>query len=91
LEKVSGWWRIGPGQYVSADYIQVISTAGAATRQGRVVNTPTLNVRNGPSTTNIKVGTLNKGDTVSIFETSSDGWHRIGTGRWVIGTYIQAI
>jgi len=89
LEQVPGWWRIAPGQFVNADYIQVISNAGAATRSGKVVNTPTLNVRNSPTTAGVKVGSLNQGNTVSIFETSSNGWHRIGTGRWVIGKYIQ--
>jgi hypothetical protein len=91
LEQLPGWWRIGDGQFVNADYIQVISNAGAATRQGRIVNTPTVNVRNGPSTSNALVGTLRQGETVSIFETSRDGWHRIGTGRWVIGKYVQVV
>jgi uncharacterized protein YraI len=90
LEKVPGWWRIAPGQFVNADYIQVLATTGVATRQGKVVS-PTLNVRTGPSTANAKVGELQQGASVSIFETSPDGWHRIGTGRWVIGKYIQVV
>lgn len=91
LERTGSWWRIGDGQFVNADYIQVLSNAGAATRQGKVVNTPTLNVRSGPSTANAKVAELRQNDTVTIFETSSDGWHRIGTGRWVLGKYIQIL
>lgn len=90
LEKLTGWWRIAPGQFVSADYIEVLSSAGGATRQGKV-NSPTLNVRNGPSTANAKVAELRQGNTVSIFETSADGWHRIGVGQWVLGKYIQIV
>lgn len=29
-----------------------------------------------------KVGELKQGALVTIFETSSNGWHRIGDGRW---------
>jgi len=93
LEKSGGFWKIGQNQYVSADYIQVIASNGApavVTRKGKVTST-FLNVRTGPATSNAKVGELKKGATVSIFETSSNGWHRIGDKRWVIGTNIQEV
>lgn len=94
LEKVSNFWRIGPGQYVSADYIQVLASPGTtippATRRGKVTSS-FLNVRSGPSTANAKVLELKKGALVTIFETSSNGWHRIGVGQWVIGTNIQEL
>lgn len=94
LEKVSGFWKIGTGRFVSADYIEVIAQNGAPTpsagRSGKVTS-PYLNVRTGPSTGNAKVGELKQGATVSIFETSSNGWHRIGDKRWVIGTNIQEV
>lgn len=85
LEKVGGWWRIGVGQFVSGDFIQVISAGG---RPGRVVSA-TLNVRNGPSVASPKVAELKQGASVSVFETSGDGWHRIGDGRWVLGKFVQ--
>lgn len=90
LEKVSGFWRIGNAQFVSADYIQPLASNGATvnTRQGKVTSS-TLNVRSGPSAANSKVGQLKKGAVVSIYETSSNGWHRIGSGSWVAGSYIQ--
>ncbi len=96
LEKSGGFWRIGQGQYVSADYIQVIATGSTtpvapASRQGVIVNSPTVNVRSGPSTANAKVAVLKQGARVTIFQTSADGWHRIGTGQWVIGRYIQEV
>ena len=94
LEKVSNFWRIGPNQYVSADYIQVLASPGTvtppATRKGKVTSS-FLNVRSGPSTANAKVAELKKGAIVTIFETSSNGWHRIGTGQWVIGSNIQEV
>jgi hypothetical protein len=94
LEKVSNFWRIGPGQYVSADYIQVLASPGntipPATRRGKVTSS-FLNVRSGPSTANAKVAELKKGALVTIFETSTNGWHRIGANQWVIGTNIQEV
>jgi uncharacterized protein YgiM (DUF1202 family) len=92
LEKLPGWWRIGAGQYVNADYIQVL--AGASTqpvsRHGKVIS-PTLNVRNGPSTANAKVGQLALGNNVAILQTTADGWFRIGAGQWVFSKYIQEV
>lgn len=93
LERASGFWRIGQGEFVSADYIQVlptVPTAPVASRRGRV-NFTFLNVRSGPSTAFGLVGRLNQGDLVDIFETSREGWHRIGANRWVMGTYIQMV
>lgn len=92
FEKVSGWWRIGQGQFVSGDFIQVLASNNApvSTRKGKVTST-FLNVRSGPGTSNAKVGELKKGAVVTIFETSSNGWHRIGDKKWVIGTNIQEV
>jgi uncharacterized protein YgiM (DUF1202 family) len=93
FEKTGGFWRIGTGQFVSADFIQVIASNGApavVVRKGKVTSS-FLNVRTGPATTNAKVGELKQGAVVSIFETSSNGWHRIGDSRWVIGTNIQEV
>lgn len=97
LEKSGGFWRIGTAQFVSADFIQVLAapsggaiTPPPATRKGKVI-TSFLNVRSGPSTANPKVSELKQGAVVNIFETSSNGWHRIGTGQWVIGSNIQEV
>lgn len=93
LEKTGGFWKIGQGQYVSADYIQVLAGNGApaaGTRKGKVTST-FLNVRSGPGTTFAKVAELKQGALVTIFETNSNGWHRIGDGKWVIGTNIQEV
>jgi uncharacterized protein YraI len=94
LENVSGFWRIANGQYAYAAYIQVLATPSAppavVTRKGRVTST-FLNVRSGPSTGFNRVDRLNRGDIVELLETSRDGWHRIGSNKWVHGGYIQAV
>ncbi len=92
LEKVSGFWRIGPGQFVSADFVQILANNGATvtSRKGKVTSS-FLNVRSGPGTTNPKVAELKQGAVVTIFETSSNGWHRIGDKKWVIGTNVQEV
>ncbi|TNE56460.1 MAG: hypothetical protein EP344_12555 [Bacteroidetes bacterium] len=94
LDKVSGFWRIGSGQYVHSAYIQVLPTTGASTvvttPKGKV--TPTyLNVRSGPSTAYGRVGRLRAGDIVNVYETSRDGWYRVGTNQWVYGRYVQLV
>ena len=86
FERLSGWWRISGNEYVSADYIAVLSP----TRQGKVISA-TLNVRNGPGVGNTKVGELRIGQMVTVLETSRDGWHRIGDKQWVLGKYIQLV
>lgn len=95
LGKTGDWWKIADGQFVSGDYIQVLATGStpvvvANSRPGKVLP-PTLNVRSGPSTANPKVAELKQGGSVKVFETSRDGWHRIGTNQWVLGKYIQLV
>lgn len=93
LEKVSSFWRIGAGQFVSADFVQVLQAAPAApvaSRKGRV-NNSFLNVRSGPGVNFPKVGELKMGDVVSILETTADGWMRVGDGKWVLGKFVQEL
>ncbi|MFN8304998.1 MAG: S8 family serine peptidase [Saprospiraceae bacterium] len=93
LEKVSSFWRIGAAQFVSADFVQVLQAAQAApvaSRKGRV-NNSFLNVRSGPGVSFPKVGELKMGDVVSIFETTADGWMRVGDGKWVLGKFVQEL
>lgn len=92
FEKVSGWWRIGQGQFVSGDFVQVLApnNAPVSSRKGKVTSS-FLNVRSGPGTNNPKVAELKQGAQVTIFETSSNGWHRIGDNKWVIGSNVQEL
>lgn len=53
-----------------------------------VVNTASLRIRKGPSTTTSMVGSLKKGQTVQII-LESDGWGKLADGSgWVSLTYI---
>ncbi|MCC7507005.1 MAG: S8 family serine peptidase [Saprospiraceae bacterium] len=93
LEKVSTFWRIGAGQFVSADFVQILQSAPAApvsTPKGRV-NNSFLNVRSGPGVNFPKVGELKMGDVVPVLETTTDGWMRIGDGKWVLGKFVQMV
>lgn len=89
LEKVGTWWRIGDGRFVIGDFIQVLSNE-AAPKKGKVISA-TLNVRSGPAVSNPKVAELKIGQVVNILETSADGWHRIDSGQWVLGKFIQMV
>jgi len=96
LAKTGDWWQIAAGQFVNQDFIQVLATTTtsatvANSRPGKIANSPTVNVRSGPSTATAKVGALKQGTSVSIFETSRDGWHRIGVNKWVLGKYVQLV
>lgn len=55
--------------------------------QGMVTSSE-LNVRKGPGTNNPIVVKLKKGDSLEVFE-ESDGWWRIGAGRWVSKSFVQ--
>lgn len=47
-----------------------------------------LNVRSGPGTNYNKVGTLQNGELVTVYETSGN-WSRIGENRWVCSDYLS--
>jgi uncharacterized protein (TIGR02594 family) len=98
FEKANGWLRIGKGQWVSAQYVELTGNKdGGEKTPPKPVDKPvvngtvtanTLNVRSGPGASNEKVDTLKSGAQVQIYE-ESDGWMRIGPGRWVSGEYVS--
>lgn len=47
-----------------------------------------LNVRSGPGTNYDKIGTLQNGELVTVYETSGN-WSRIGENRWVCSDYLS--
>lgn len=99
-EKANGWLRIGKGQWVSGEYVELTGkkdSTPTAPATKPVTNTPIangvvsasqLNVRSGPGPTHEKVDTLKSGAPVQIFE-ERDGWMRIGANRWVSGNYVE--
>lgn len=105
LQTVGGWHKIelsGRGiGWVSGDYIKVSTTSdgssnGGSTstdkKSGTVINADSLNVRSGAGTSYSKIGSLKRGQVVTILQTSN-GWHKIelsgGKVGWVSGEYIK--
>ena len=85
--------------YSSKDYLSEVSSSGSSssgststTKKTGTVTTDVLNIRSGAGTSYSKIGTLKKGATVTILQTSN-GWHKIElsgskTG-WVSADYIK--
>lgn len=103
IQKLGNWYEIkinGKIGYVYDYYLNIISgnlssssnsSASDETEQGVVVETQTLNVRSGPSTTYNILGTLNGGSYVTITSTD-DGWYQIQYNNqtaYVSANYIQ--
>lgn len=92
------WGRIGPSQWVCLAYVTLNtssttpSTPTATTGTGTVISSTKLNVRTGPSASYTRVGSLNPGTTITIYEVTTNGtqqWGRIGTNQWVCMTYVR--
>lgn len=56
-------------------------------KTGTVKVNTSLNVRSGPGTGYSVVGSLHNGDSVTIYD-ESNGWYKIGDGRWVTSQYV---
>lgn len=89
--RASGDWRLiqyGQGTaWVHAGYLK-----GGRGSVFHVTNASTLNVRSGPSTRYRKLGTLARGSSVAVVETSG-AWRRLwyaGQRAWVHGSYLAA-
>ena len=85
--------------YSSKDYLSEVSSSGSSssgststTKKTGTVTTDVLNVRSGAGTSYSKIGTLKKGATVTILQTSN-GWHKIELSGvkigWVSSDYIK--
>ena len=86
-----GWYKVthdGIEGYMSADWLDVDLSGsesdgsisdGTEARQGVVTDGP-LNVRSGAGTSYSRVGTLQKGDLVTVTDESVDGWYGITCG-----------
>jgi uncharacterized protein (TIGR02594 family) len=100
FEKANGWLRIGKGQWVSAEYVELTGNKDGGTTApstkpadnkpvaNGTVTASQLNVRAGAGPDNEKVDTLKQGAQVQIFE-EKDGWMRIGPARWVSANFVQ--
>ena len=97
----NGWYKIkynGGYGYVSGSYIELNNTTTPPEQTtdevisiGKVINTDSLNVRNGASTSYKIIGTLKANDKVEIVKKESNGWYKIkynGGYGYVSGSYI---
>ena len=90
----NGWYKIkfssGYG-YISGEYVSQVAQVGSSTKTG-TVNTTTLKVRSGASTSYSVIGALSRGTKVEIVKTESNGWYKIKYGSgygYVSGSYIS--
>lgn len=91
-DEQNGWYKIGDGKWVSAQYVVVGGNTPApqpTTKTMYVKVNSSLNVRSGPSTNNSIVGSLSNGTKVTVYE-ERNGWARIGDGRWVSAQYLTS-
>jgi uncharacterized protein YraI len=87
LEKQDSWYRIGDNQWIKSDFIDLILPP----KQGKVIAADALNVRAGADVSFAKVGTIKPNTIVTIFETATNGWLRIGEKQWVSGRFVKVI
>lgn len=91
------WGRIGTNRWICMNYVKLDSDSSSDSdtssggKTGTVTAT-TLIVRSGAGTGYTRVGTLSKGNKVTVYETktvSGVKWGRIGTNRWVCLSYVS--
>ena len=98
ISESNGWSKIvynGKECYVSSRYLDEESyNSGNVENEAiitKIVNTDSLNVRSGPSTSYSKLGTLSKGSKVEVIS-ESNGWSKIvynGKEAYVSSTYLS--
>lgn len=84
-EEVNGWSRIGDAQWVSSQYLVDNAPVQPKTMY---VTASALNVRKGAGTGYAVVTCLTKGAQVTVYE-ESNGWGKIGDGKWVSMNYLS--
>lgn len=91
----SGWYKVsynGQEGYMSGEWLSItldgtVSSAAPTSTTG-TVTASSLNVRSGPGTNYGRVGSLAKGVTVTILDSSTAGWYQITSGS--ITGYVSA-
>ncbi|MEG2247083.1 MAG: SH3 domain-containing protein, partial [Peptostreptococcaceae bacterium] len=86
ISESNGWSKIlynNKGAYVSSRYLDKISSGNnnnesdtETVKETKQVNTSSLNVRSGPSTSYSKIGSLSKGSKIGVIS-ESNGWSKI--------------
>ncbi|MGG0461611.1 SH3 domain-containing protein [Priestia aryabhattai] len=96
VSKSGGWYKInynGRTGYVSSDYVQSSgTTTPPAESITYIVTASTLNVRSGAGTNYASIGSVTKGQKLSVVS-KSGGWYKInynGRTGYVSSDYVQA-
>ncbi|QTL49763.1 SH3 domain-containing protein [Priestia aryabhattai] len=95
VSKSGSWYKInynGRTGYVSSDYVQASGTTPSAESTTYIVTASTLNVRSGAGTNYAAIGSMTKGQKLSVVSKSGD-WYKINySGRtgYVSSDYVQA-
>ncbi|MGM9988393.1 MAG: SH3 domain-containing protein [Bacillaceae bacterium] len=99
----NGWLKIaykGKTAYVCGDYVKKVAATTVKSEEKPatnkkyeyIVNTDVLNVRSESSINGRKLGTVKKGERLTVKQTLSNGWHRIdfkGKTGYVSGDYVK--
>nr|WP_308201911.1 SH3 domain-containing protein [Priestia megaterium] len=95
VSKSGSWYKInynGRTGYVSSDYVQTSGTTPPAESTAYTVTASTLNVRSGAGTNYAAIGSVTKGQKLSVVSKSGD-WYKInynGRTGYVSSDYVQA-
>ncbi|MGX4599167.1 SH3 domain-containing protein [Faecalimicrobium sp. JNUCC 81] len=79
ISESNGWTKVkhdGRLGYISSQYLENVGSSSSNVSSTKVVDTETLNVRSGPSTSNGIVGKLRRGEKVGVIS-ESNGWSKI--------------
>ena len=95
ISESNGWSKVkydGRLGYVSSEYIENIEEE-STNKTTKQVNTATLNVRSGPSTSYSVIGKVHNGNKVQVIS-ESNGWSKIeynGKNAYVSSMYLKAV
>ncbi|MED3854479.1 SH3 domain-containing protein [Priestia megaterium] len=95
VSKSGSWYKInynGRTGYVSSDYVQASGTTPPAESTTYTVTASTLNVRSGAGTSYASIGSVTKGQKLSVVS-KSGSWYKInynGRTGYVSSDYVQA-
>lgn len=79
-----GWGKTSSGYYVSLEHV----SKSVGTSSYKAVVSTDLNCRTGPGTNYSKAGMYKKGTVITIISVSN-GWARIGSGKYVMEKYLR--
>ncbi len=89
----NGWYKVtkdGKIGWISADYASITDTQSSSDKAGTITGSD-VNIRKGPGLTYTVIKQLDKGEKLTIQETTSD-WYKVetsgGTVGWVSSLYI---